>query len=69
MALTLNTKVILVNENVDLTQKKDAKNNEQVEITTVGNLLTLALPTKPNTGKHYLISNNGVLAWEAENLG
>jgi hypothetical protein len=64
MALTLNTKVILVNEDVDLTQKKDAINNDKVVITTVGELLELALPAIPTDGTYFLLSTDGVLSWE-----
>jgi hypothetical protein len=64
MALTLNTQVILVSEGVDLTQKKDAGNNAKVEITTVGDLLALALPAIPETGEFFLKLEDGVLSWE-----
>lgn len=64
MALTLNTQVILVSEGVDLTQKKDSGNNAKVEITTVGELLELALPAIPETGEFFLKTTDGVLSWE-----
>jgi hypothetical protein len=64
MALTLNTQVILVNENVDLTQRKDTNNNEKVEIVTVGELLQLALPEIPEDGAFVLTATDGVLSWE-----
>jgi hypothetical protein len=70
MALTLNTKVILVNEDVDLTQRKDLANNAKVEIVTVGDILDLVeapaneLPEPPETGTYFLLSTDGVLSWE-----
>ena len=69
MALTVNTKVILVDENVDLTQRKDALNNGKVEITTVGELLTLLIPAPPASGDFYLKSEDGVIFWELPNVG
>jgi hypothetical protein len=69
MALTLNTKVILVDENVDLTQKKDAINNGKAVVTTVGELLALALPPIEETGTFFLASTDGVLSWEATGGG
>jgi hypothetical protein len=71
MALTLNTKVILVNEDVDLTQRKDLINNGKVEIVTVSELLSLLetpvseLPTIEEEGSFFLASIDGVLSWEA----
>jgi hypothetical protein len=70
MALTLNTKVILVNEDVDLTQRKDLINNGKVEIVTVSELLSLLetpvseLPTIEEEGAFFLASTDGVLSWE-----
>jgi hypothetical protein len=50
MALTLNTQIAGINENVDLTQKKDQINNAKVEVFSVGDLLDLSpagsLPVK-----------------------
>jgi hypothetical protein len=69
MALTLNTKVILVDENVDLTQKKDAINNSKAVVTTVGELLALALPPIEETGTFFLASTDGVLSWETTGGG
>lgn len=68
MALTLNTKVILVNEDVDLTQKKDAINNDKVVITTVGDLLALALPAIENEGTYTLKSVDGELTWVSDEV-
>lgn len=50
MALTLNTQIVGVTENVDLTLRKDEINNGKVEVFTAADLLALIVPTPPAVG-------------------